>query len=163
MDFFKYFDWPRKVTYDNGSGAPTGNLVYIDSDLVTSTPSTDATVEPFATLFLECSGRPVQLSFESIFGIIRSGGVDITSGLSRTEFYYVLRVKRNGVQIKYDLATVFYPQGSTPATDWFSKLSQFNFIDLYAPAGKNRYDIDLIVYTPFTYNIRPTKIICLEL
>ncbi len=161
MKVSKFFDWPRKVKYGSYQGG--GDVAFIETDPVTTTPSVNASISFLSNIYFRSSGRPVQISFESVNGIYPSGEVTVTSGLSVNEFYFNFRVKRNGNQIKYERVSTFYPQGSTAITASVNKMSQFNFIDLTAPAGENRYEFDIITYTPYTYAIQPTRIILMEL
>ncbi len=159
MDFFKFFDWPRKVNIDPIPGKQ-GNVA-----LATILPQTLPMINQYlnmAVLSLMCSGRPVQIRLQTPQGN-PNGGIIFPNGLSGNQNIIVgVQILRNGVV----LAT---KELRTQNINWTSigimgiSLSQFDYVDFSAPAGNNNYQINFLCSTARSYDVLVTNVLAWEM
>lgn len=161
MDFFKFFDWPRKVELGNAS---QGNIAWVPySGQVVAFGSGDGVVTLLTDASLICSGRPVRIDYSSIANNIHSGIVYVqqaNSGVADTLFDILVRC--NGVNVyigrHYD-ASGNMGAGASRGV----QLSPFSFIHLTPPKGYCYYEFFIISVSRNRYEVGATQITVMEL
>ena len=159
MDFFKFFDWPRKINVDPIPGKQ-GNIAI--AGILSQTLPTINQYLNMAVLSLACSGRPVQIHFQTQ-QMNPNGGIIFPNGLSGNQNIIVgVQIVRNGVV----LAT---KELRTQNINWTAigimgvSLSQFDYVDFSAPAGNNNYQINFLCSTARSYDVIGTDVLAWEM
>ena len=140
MDFFKFFDWPRNKIA-GGTIAPQGSIVFTYIPYQVLTSSILAEYQEQIGQYLQCSGRPVNITFNAPYAGNDYDNNFFPGNLSGNQNLVVgVKIFRNGVEVykKHERVTGI---NWTPLGVMAFPMSAFNWVDVWAPAGLNYYQV----------------------
>ncbi len=157
MDFFKFFDWPRKIDAGTPATGLQGNIAVTS---FSGLYSRGTTLDKVCEVILNSSGRPVKLSVQPR---VVSGGVIAIQQWDNTvtSFSLILEIRRNGVKIcpfLFILNGVYFG-----AANVLQLPISISFLDINAPSGNNTYSIYIQRSANHVVNFQAADFIAMEL
>jgi hypothetical protein len=161
MEFFKYFDWPRKINVEPQT-VQQGNVGILNI-IPQTLPAMASQWLNMGSVVVKSSGRPISVSFQPAFAAGSNGGCFFPNGLSGNQNILLgVAVQRNGTTVQ----EIMFRHGIlnfVPPSVVSIPLSLANFIDFNPPSGNLTYNLQFYVTAARTTDVGSTNMMVREL